>query len=115
MAQSNLDRRKTNYQRRSAAYELVKLMATKRGYMEHERDGDGFDNFIKTETANVEAQSMYTVTNDEYSNEPVTGTMEELQAQFDAIGWDVKLEEDVDGNLYDANRDDYPTVAEKRD
>lgn len=54
----------------------------------------------------------YTVTNDEYSNQPVSGTKDELQQQFDEVGWNVKLEEDGNGDLYDVNECNYPTVAE---
>lgn len=57
-------------------------------------------------------QKTYTVINDEYSNQPVVGTKNELQHTFDDLGWEVKLEEDGSGDLYDANAAGYPTVAE---
>jgi hypothetical protein len=41
--------------------------------------------------------TIFTVTNDEYSNEPIDGTQAELQEQFDSLNelypddWNVKL------------------------
>jgi len=61
---------------------------------------------------NNQNEKTYTVTNDEYSNIPVVGTLDDLQRQFDDLGWNVRLEEDGSGDLYDANASGYPTVAE---
>jgi len=64
MTKTNLERRRTNYQRKKAAHELVKRMAMRAGYMEHERDGEGFDRFMADcETAIIRLDRVFSELN----------------------------------------------------
>lgn len=47
MSKTNAQHQRESRERRAAAYELVKRMATESGYMKHERDTEGLEFFIK--------------------------------------------------------------------
>jgi hypothetical protein len=44
---TNSDHQRESRKRRAAAYELVKRMALDMGYMQHERDAAGLEQFVK--------------------------------------------------------------------
>ena len=59
----------------------------------------GYKTWGKFETETIKKgqitmKPVFKITNDRYSQEQVTGTLDQLQASFDEMGWDVALYHD---------------------
>lgn len=44
----NREHRQRNYSRRNRAYNIVKLLATREGFMKHQRDTEGLDRYMNS-------------------------------------------------------------------
>jgi hypothetical protein len=44
--QTNAEKQKISRNRRARAYDIIKALAIRAGYMAHERDGEGLDRFM---------------------------------------------------------------------